>query len=408
MTRYPKPSVPLLVAATATGPLALNIFVPSMPGMERVFDASHATVQLTLSLYLIGVALGQLLYGPLSDRWGRRPVLLAGLGLYVAASLACALAPSIGLLVLGRAAQAVGGCAGMVIARAIVRDAWSREEATRVLALVIAGMAIAPMVAPALGGFLDEWFGWRAGFLLLVGFGGLVWAAALRGLPETHRDLTPLPGPTALWQAYRALLGRRLFLGYSLVVGWMTGGFFVFLAGAAHAMSVTLHRPPSEYGLYFVLLSAGYMGGNMAVSRLAGRVRLEALAFAGLLLSVAGPLVIGGFLAAGHFSPASLFLPTVLLCVGNGLTIPVAMTAAVGVDLRLAGTASGLVGFVQMGIGAAASAATGLFEPGDPVVMAAGMLLTNLAALAAWAYARGGGRRKGGPAGEGESAVRPA
>ena len=386
-----KPSVTLLVAATATGPLALNIFVPSMPGLEATFGASHATVQLTLSLYLIGVAVGQLVYGPLADRWGRRPVLLAGLGIYVAASLACALAPSIGLLVLGRMAQAVGGCAGMVIGRAVVRDAWGREEATRVLALVIAGMAVAPMVAPAIGGFLDEWFGWRAGFVLLIGFGGLVWLAAIRRLPETHHDLTPLPGPTALWMAYKALFGRRLFLGYSLVIGWMTGGFFVFLAGAAHAMSVTLHRPPSEYGLYFVLLSAGYMGGNMAVSRLSGRVRLESLAVAGLLLSVAGPLVIGAFLAAGIVSPAVLFLPTILLCVGNGLTIPVTMSAAVGVDARLAGTASGLVGFVQMGVGAAASAATGLFEPGDPVVMAAGMLLTNLLALAAWAYARSGG-----------------
>ncbi|HYG87365.1 MAG TPA: multidrug effflux MFS transporter [Azospirillum sp.] len=387
--QQPKPSVILLVAATATGPLALNIFVPSMPGLPAVFGTGHATVQLTLSLYLIGVALGQLLYGPLSDRYGRRPVLLAGLGLYVAASLACALAPSIGLLILGRVAQAVGGCAGMVIARAIVRDAWDREEAMRVLALVIAGMAVAPMVAPAIGGFLDEWFGWRASFLLLAAFGGLVWLAGIRRLPETHRDHTPLPGPAALWAAYRALFGRRLFLGYALVVGWMTAGFFVFLAAAAYIMSATLHRPPSEYGLLFVLLSLGYMAGNATVSRLVGRIRLEALALAGLALSIAGPVILAGFLAAGQFSSLTLFLPTVLLCFGNGLTIPVTMSIAVGVDLRLAGTASGLLGFVQMGLGAAASSAVGVFEPGDPAVMTAGMLLTNLLALASWAYARG-------------------
>ena len=399
---HPKPSVTLLVAATATGPLALNIFVPSMPGVQAAFAASHTTVQLTLSLYLIGVAVGQLLYGPLSDRYGRRPVLLAGLGLYVAASLACALAPGIGLLLLGRVAQAVGGCAGMVIVRAVVRDAWGREEATRVLALVIAGMAVAPMVGPAIGGFLDEWFGWRASFVLLVGFGGLVWAAAIRRLPETHRDLTPLPGPTALWAAYRALFGRRLFLGYALVVGWMTGAFFVFLASAAYIMSTTLHRPPSEYGLYFVLLSLGYMAGNMAVSRLGGRVRLDTLALTGLLLSVAGPLMIAGFLAAGQFSPAILFLPTILLCLGNGLTLPVTMSAAVGVDLRLAGTASGLLGFVQMGLGAAASSAVGLFEPGDPAVMTAGMLLANLLAVACWAFARSDRRAEA----EAEEAVR--
>ena len=398
---HPRPSVVLLVAATATGPLALNIFVPSMPGLPAVFDTGPGMVQLTLSLYLIGVALGQLLYGPLSDRFGRRPVLLGGLGLYVAASLACALAPTIGLLIAGRVAQAVGGCAGMVIGRAVVRDAWAREEATRVLALVIAGMAIAPMVAPAIGGFLDVWVGWRASFALLVGFGGLVWLAGILRLPETHREHTPLPGPSALWAAYRSLLGHRLFLGYALVIGWMTAGFFVFLAGAPYIMTERLNRPPSEYGLLFIMLSLGYMVGNAAVSRFGGRIRLDTLALAGLVLSIIGPLIVAGFLAAGRFSPLILFVPTMLLCFGNGLTIPVTMAAAVGVDPRLAGTASGLLGFVQMGLGAVASSSIGALEPSNPVLVAAGMLLANLLAAAAWAYARRDG-------GEPEALVRQA
>lgn len=383
-----KPSVALLVAATMTGSLALNIFVPSMPGLEAHFGTSHAMVQLTLSLYLAGLAAGQLLYGPLSDRFGRRPVLLVGLGLYALASLACAFATSIGLLVAGRAVQALGGCAGIVICRAIVRDAWKGEEVTRILALVIAGMSIAPMVAPALGGFLDEWFGWRAGLLVLAAFGAVVWAVALRRLDETHGNLTPLPGPAALLIAYRTLFGHRAFLGHALAVAWMSAAFFVFLAGAATIMHTTLHRPPSEYGLYFVLLSLGYMLGNMAVSRLAGTVRPEALALAGLLLSLAGPLVLAGFLVAGWFSAPILFLPSLLLCVGNGLTIPISMSTALGAEPRLAGTASGLLGFVQMGLGAAASSVVGLFPPGDPWVPAVGMVVSNLAALAAWNYAR--------------------
>jgi len=232
----PKPPVSLLVAATATGPLALNVFVPSMPALPAAFGTGHATVQLTLSLYLVGVAVGQLAYGPLSDRFGRRPVLLGGLGLYVLASIACALAPSIGLLILGRVAQALGGCAGMVIGRAVVRDAWDRDEATRVLALVIAGMALAPMIGPVLGGFLDEWAGWRAGFVLLVGFGAVVLLAGLRALPETHRDRTPFPGPAALVAAYRALGSKPLFLGNALATATATAAFFAFLSGAPHAM----------------------------------------------------------------------------------------------------------------------------------------------------------------------------
>ncbi|WP_051341543.1 multidrug effflux MFS transporter [Azospirillum halopraeferens] len=391
MTASPsKPPVWLLIAATATGPLALNIFVPSMPGLPAAFDTVPATVQLTLSLFLIGVAFGQLVYGPLSDRFGRRPTLLFGFGLYTVASLACALAPSIGLLVVGRVAQALGGCAGMVIARAIVRDAWGREEATGVLALVIAGMAVAPMVAPAIGGFLDVWLGWRSGFLLLVAFGGAVWLAAVRLLPETHRTPTPMPGPSALWAAYRSLLVRPAFLGYALTTAAVTAVFFCFLAGAPFVMVERLGRPPSEYGLFFILLSAGYMAGNLAVSRLSGRLDGDTLVRTGMACTLLGPLMLLAFLLAGVLSPAVLFLPSVLLCFGNGLTLPPAMTAAIGVEPRLAGTASGLLGFLQMGAGAVASTLIGAIGPGEPLVMTLGMVACAGLAVAAFALARRG------------------
>ncbi|MGQ9371040.1 multidrug effflux MFS transporter [Azospirillum sp. A39] len=384
----PKPPVWFLVAATAAAPLALNIFVPSMPGLPAVFETVPAMVQLTLSLFLIGLALGQLIYGPLSDRFGRRPTLLAGLALYTVASLACALAPSIGLLVLGRVAQAVGGCAGMVIARAIVRDAWSREEGTRVLALVIAGMAVAPMVGPALGGFLDVWLGWRANFALLVGFGGLIWLAGARGLKETHRTTTTLPGPAALFAAYRSLVTRSVFLGYALVTAFVTAVFFCFLAGAPFVMVERLGRSPEEYGLYFILLSAGYMAGNLAVSRLSGRLGGETLVLAGLVCTLAGPLALLAMVLAEALSPLALFVPAMIMCFGNGLALPPSMTAAIGVDARLAGTASGLLGFLQMGAGAVASTLVGAVKASDPMVMAVGMVASGVVAFAAFALAR--------------------
>lgn len=384
------PPVWLLVAATMTGPLALNIFVPSMPGLPEAFDTVPATVQLTLSLYLVGVAVGQLLYGPLSDRFGRRPVLLCGLAVFVAASLACAVAPSIGALIIGRVAQALGGCAGMVIARAIVRDAWRREDATAVLAMVIAGMAVAPMVGPAVGGFLEVWIGWRANFVLLVAFGLLVWVAGVMALPETNATRTPIPGPLALWNAYRSLLAKPVFVGHALVAGFTTAAFFAFLAGAPYAMVERMGRPPSEYGLFFVLLSLGYIAGNMAVSRVASRFSAEALALAGILCGLIGPAIILGFLAIDVLTPSTLFLPTTVLCFGNGLAMPSSMTAAVGVDPRLAGTASGLLGFMQMGLGAVASTAVAAIHAGEPLVMVGGMIAMNVLAVGALVVARRG------------------
>jgi DHA1 family bicyclomycin/chloramphenicol resistance-like MFS transporter len=364
------------------------MFVPSMPKLHILFHTDYAMVQLTLSLFLIGIAVGQLIYGPLSDRFGRRPVLLAGLVLYVAASLACALAPNIGFLIGGRVAQAVGGCAGMVLSRAIVRDVWSQDDATRVLAMVIAGMAVAPMVGPALGGVLEDWTGWRTGFLFMAGFGVLVLVAATRSLPETNRQPIPIPNPAALWSVYRILLGKPVFLGYALVTALNTAAFFAFLAGAPFIMVEMLDRTASEYGFAFMLLSIGYMGGNLLVSRLAGRWRAETLTVIGLVLSLAGPVVLLGLLLVGVFTPLALFLPATVMCLGNGFVMPNAVSAAVGAEPRLAGTASGLLGFCQMGLGAVVSTGVGAMKEGEPHVMAIAMVVISVLSFVAYRFAR--------------------
>jgi DHA1 family bicyclomycin/chloramphenicol resistance-like MFS transporter len=385
----PAPSVAFLVAVTSTGPLALNIFVPSMPGLQEVFQVGQDVVELTLSLYLVGVAAGQLMYGPMSDRFGRRPVLLAGLGLYVVASAACALAPGIGLLIVARIAQAMGGCAGMVIGRAIVRDVWGRDHSTRVLALVTMGMAVAPMLGPVLGGVLDQWFGWRAGFAVLVLFGTAVALAGLRGLPETHRGTTPMPGPAALLAAWGALLARPAFLGHALNTALVTAAFFAFLAGAPLAMTGTMGRSPGEFGVDLAFVSVGYMAGNYLASHLAGRWPGERMVVTGTGLAVAAAGLQVALALTGEPGPLALFLPVTLMAFGNGVSLPAAIAAAVGADPRLAGTASGLMGCLQMTVSAIVSASVAALAGAHLVpVMAGVMLMANLGALAAGLYAR--------------------
>ena len=171
-----RPPLLILVLATAIGGISLNIFIPSMPGLARYFATDIATVQLTLTLYLAGIAAGQLVYGPLSDHYGRRPLMLAGLGLYAVSALVASLAQSIEVLILGRIAQALGGCAGIVITRAIIRDVYDRDRGASVLGYVTMAMTIAPAMAPVIGGYLDHWVGWRAGLWVLTAYGALLLA----------------------------------------------------------------------------------------------------------------------------------------------------------------------------------------------------------------------------------------
>ena len=381
------PPIAILIAITAIGPLALNIFLPSLPGLVRVFDTDYGTVQLALTLYLVGIACGQLIYGPLSDRFGRRPVLLAGLGVFVTGSLLAALAPSIGLLIGGRVVQAVGGCAGMVLGRAIVRDVYERDKAASTLAYITMAMAVAPALAPAIGGFLDVWFGWRASFLFVLVFGTVVLFWCLASARETNFQRQPLPGLRGMAAGYRELLHSRVFLGYALNTAFTTAVFFAFLAGAPYIMIELLKRPASEYGALFILVSIGYAFGNFIAARLAVKVGARRLVLAGSLVNLTGVLVMGGVALAGEFSALGIFLPMCIVAAGNGLGMPNGIAAAISVNPRLAGSASGLLGFLQMSVGAVATVAVGFLKGDDQMAMVVVMMITVLLTLMAYGLA---------------------
>ncbi len=304
----------------------------------------------------------QLVYGPMSDRVGRRPMLLGGLSVFVVASLIAALAPSIEYLIGARLLQALGGAAGIVLARAMVRDVFDRETSASVISYITMAFVVAPMVAPALGGFLDTRFGWRADFWLLTVLGALVLASAWVWLPETHVNRSQGGGATGLLAGALRLFALPRFRGYTLTLAFTSAVFFAFLGGAPHIMMDVLHRTPIEYGTWFVMISAGYMLGNFISGRFTRALGLDRMMAIGCIITLAGGLLCFAAAITGLLSPSTLFIPMALAALGNGLTIPNGTAGAISVDPRLTGAAAGWSGFSQMACGAAASQLVGSLQ----------------------------------------------
>lgn len=354
--RTTPPHLLTLVLATATSALAMNVFLPSMPAIARHFEADYGVVQLLVSLYLAGTALLQLGIGPASDRFGRRPVMLVCFAIFIAGSLAAVCAPTIETLLAARLLQAFSA-AGMVLSRAIVRDTVATDEAASKIGYITMGMAVVPMIAPAIGGVLDEIYGWQAAFLLTLGFGVVAFAVIFLDLGETSR--TSSSSMLAQVKTYPELFGSRRFWGYTLTAAFTSGTFFAFLGGGPYVATEMLGLRPSGYGLYFALISAGYMVGNFLSGRYSRRVGVDAMMLAGSIVAVLGTALALAMFAAGHNHALSLFGPVALVGVGNGLTLPNANAGIVGVRPHLAGSASGLGGSFQIGGGAVLSVAAG-------------------------------------------------
>jgi len=384
----PRPSLGILIAVTALGPMALNIFIPSMPGMTAVFGTDYGTIQLTLTLYLFGVAIAQLAMGPLSDRFGRRPVLLAGIALFLFGSLGAALAGTIETLIAARIVQAVGGCAGLVLGRAIVRDTHSREESASMIGYITMAMVVAPMMAPLIGGYLDHWFGWRSTFFAVLAVGAVVLALAWLLLHETHHDRRIGAGPLAMLRGFGVLLRDAAFAGYALNVSFTTAVFFAFLAGAPYIMIELMQRPSSEYGLYFMMNAVSYMAGNFASGRLATRIGPDRMIFTGSVLALAGVALLTALALGTSMIPLFLFGPVMLVGVANGLSLPSATASAISLRPDLAGTASGLVGFLQMMVGALATLLVGKLQDDTVFPMAAVMSAAAIIAFLGYCLAR--------------------
>ncbi|MCX8100899.1 MAG: multidrug effflux MFS transporter [Geminicoccaceae bacterium] len=370
----------VLVASTALGPFAMQVFLPALPAIQAGFAVSPAEAQLAFSLSTLAIAVATLVYGPLSDRIGRRPAMLGGLLVYLGGTALCALASSLWLLILGRIVQAAGGCVGMVLSRAVVRDLYPREQAAQALAWITMAMVVAPMMAPALGGLLVDLFGWRSIFLLGLLVGGAVLWASLALLRETGRPGTSTAGAGGMLAAFLLLLREPAFRGWTMQAAFSMSVFFAFLAAAPFLVVQVYGRPAVEYGLLFVLVSGAFMAGNFTAARLSARLGSERMIVLGSLGSLAGAGLALALALAGVWTPVALFLPTALGGFAQGLAMPNAQAAIVSVRPELAGTASGLAGFAQMAIAAAAAQLVGSLQTGTPVPVTLGM--TVCAALA--------------------------
>ena len=376
----------LLMAMTAIGPATLNILVPALPGLVTRLASDTGTVQLMLSLYLLSLATAQLLLGPLSDRFGRRPVVLAGLALSVVASLAAIAASSIGALIGARVVQAIGASTGIVIGRAIIRDLYERDRAAAMIGLVTTAMVIAPMIAPLIGGILDTAFGWEAIFLFIAAFSGVVLLWTVFVLPET-RPASVAHTPGMLIQEWRALLGNAKFHGYVLCGALGSASFFTFLGGGPYVVVTLMGRSSAEFGVWFAVTSLGYMSGNFTASRLSQRFGVDAMIVIGIVFQLIGAgltaLLVATMPEAG---PAIIFLPQLVISFGNGLLLPNAIAGAISVRPQAAGAAAGMTGFAQMAIGAASTQAVSIALAGSSSAMPMAWMMVIVAVATGVTY----------------------
>ncbi|MBB3141427.1 Bcr/CflA family efflux MFS transporter [Halomonas organivorans] len=379
-------TVAVLAALTALGPLATDMYLPAMPAMAEALGASPERVQLTLSVYMAGFALAQLFCGPVSDRFGRRPVMIAGFGLFLVASLLCALAPDIEWLLLGRFLQALGGAAGPVLARAAVRDIHGPVEAGRVLSYMASVMAMAPALAPIVGAGLLTTFGWTAIFWLLAGYAVLMLAILAWWLPE------PLPAerrqsiaPGAILANYRMLLGQRAFVGYTLTNATAFAGMFAFLSGSSFVLIEYLGVSPGLYGVLFTLIVGGFFTGSMLSGRYSRRLGRDRLLSRATLLCALGGVTMAALALLGVHTAWAIILPHIVYMIGFGIVMPQSMAGALAPNPQCAGSASSLFGFLQMTIAALGGAMVGQFHDGTSLAMTLAIGLSGVLALAAYA-----------------------
>jgi DHA1 family bicyclomycin/chloramphenicol resistance-like MFS transporter len=379
----------LLGLLSAIGPFSTDMYVPSLPGISTAFDATTQQVQLTISSYLIGFALGQIVYGPLSDRYGRKPILVGAVLLYCITTLLCTISTSIDMLIVLRLLQAFGGCGAIVLARAIVRDLYAGARAGREMAIIAVVMGLAPLVAPLIGGVLETYFDWRANFIVMALIGlecvALVWWY----LPETlkTRAAEPVSLPSVL-RSYRIILRDRSYLAHLGIVACAYAGLFAWISGATFVLQDLYGLTPMAFAGAFAAGSIGFLLGTTVAARLVVRLGLNRIIGLGCSALATGGLAMAGATAFGLDTAFAIVLSAAIYLFGLGLTLPQATAAALTPFPERAGAASSLLGFLQQSAASACGALVGAWLGASAWPIAAPMALLGVAALVVWLMTR--------------------
>ncbi|MCK9511837.1 MAG: multidrug effflux MFS transporter [Pigmentiphaga sp.] len=365
------PPLWMLVLISLSGTLAIHIYVPALPIAGRELGASMALMQSTISLYIIGLAVGQLIYGPLADGFGRRPVLLVGLSVFLLASVAAAFAPNAESLIAARLLQALGGCSGLVLGRVIVRDTSVTHDTVRRLALINLMTTMAPACAPLLGAALAAAMGWRSIFIVLAGLGAVNLWLTWRRLEETGSPSREVR-VSGLMRDYRRMLSSGRFVALAVGGSFATMSIYAVMVAAPFIFTEELHRSTTEMGFFIMLMMFGMTLGNAITSRLVGKVRLSTLLIRGNLLSLVAALLFVALVLTGHLNLIATIVLFACMTLAVGFCGPGAVTKAISVDPARTGTASGLYGAAQMLVGAIATVGAGL---GPSPALAAGLVM---------------------------------
>ncbi len=379
------PAAALLVALSAIAPLTVDMFLPSLPTMAEEFGAGESTLQLAVTLFIIAFAGSQLVYGPASDRIGRRPALLAGLVLFVAGSLLALSARTVEVLIAGRVVQGLGGGAGPAVAQAIVLDVYGRQRAARVLSYMAIALPLAPAVAPIFGGFLHDAFGWHSVFVTLTAIGLLLALAYGAGIPETRPPRAPGSGGLGgLMRDYRLIFSSRTYLAYAAVMGLMFGGQLVFISSSSFVLQEEFGLSAQWFGLSFGLVALGIMAGATLSSRLVVRLPSHRIVLLGTVISATASALMLAWVATSEAGGVwSVLGPMFVTAVGLGLTRPAAVAGALVPFPQIAGLASALLGFSQMLIASTYNIIYSALVPVGAGALAAGVACSVVAAFLA-------------------------
>lgn len=359
-----------LASISLIGPLAIHLFLPAIPAVKAALDLSDALAQLTFSVALLGMGGANLFYGALSDRFGRRPLLLSGLCLFLVGSFVSLLATSIWVLVAGRLLQAIGAGCGVTLARAIASDVYGQRSLAKAIAYLTMFYTLGPMISPLIGGILIDAYGWRSIFVFAILVGGLILVNAYGAVFET-RSVRQAASPKVLLQGFGELFGEARFMSFVLQTGFSTGTFLALAAAASSLMKELLDRPSSEFGVYFLLFPLGLLSGNFISTRLSGRFANESMVLAGSTMSLSTIAIQSGFLLAGHVTPLTLFLPGFLISFAQGIALPFSQAGAIAVRPHLAGAAAGIGVLAQNLCGAGFVQLYGLVANGTPLPLVA-------------------------------------